>query len=279
MKSVRVPASSANLGPGFDTLGMALGIYLECHAEPAKELRVEVSGRDAGCIPADETNLIWRTIARYNNAPLHLRIHNDIPLGKGLGSSAAALTAGIALGNPDWGRERVMHECSRLEGHPDNAAASALGGIVASATTRAGLTEAVRLPLPAGISVALIVPDFDLPTSKARAALPECYSRADAVFNLQRTALLVAALATGSTHALSTALEDALHQPYRAALVPGLPEMLAHRTPGLLGCALSGAGPSILAFFESGREDCVRAFAGGAEVLFPPVDSDGLVRF
>lgn len=282
MKTVRVPASSANLGPGFDTLGMALGIYLECRYEPCERLRIEVAGRDAAFIAADETNLIWRTIASYNAAPLRLEIRNDIPLGKGLGSSAAALTAGIAIGNPDWSRERVMNECSRLEGHPDNAAACALGGVVASATTREGATEAVSLPLPPGVAIALIVPDFALPTSKARAALPECYSRADAVFNLQRTALLVAALATGSPHALSTALEDVLHQPYRASLVPGLSEILALRAPGLLGCTLSGAGPSVLVFFEADRKDCVRqaagVFAGSAEVLFPSVDNHGYMR-
>jgi homoserine kinase len=282
VKTVRVPASSANLGPGFDTLGMALGIYLECSYEPAERLEIVVTGRDAASIPADETNLIWRTIASYNPAPIHLAINNNIPLGKGLGSSAAALTAGIAIGNPEWSREQVMNECSRLEGHPDNAAACALGGIVASATTRDGATEAVSLPLPAGVTIALIVPDFALPTSKARAALPECYSRADAVFNLQRTALLVAALAVGSTRALCVALDDALHQPYRACLVPGLAETLAVRAPGLIGCALSGAGPSVLVFFETGREACVEqaalAFAGRAEVLFPAVDHEGLVR-
>jgi homoserine kinase len=282
VKILRAPASSANLGPGFDTLGMALGIYLECRYEPSAALKIEVTGRDASLIPANETNLIWQTIARYNPAPLHLEIHNDIPLGKGLGSSAAALTAGIAVGNPEWSREQVMNECSRIEGHPDNAAACALGGIVASATNRDGSTEAVTLALPAGISIAVIVPDFALATSKARAALPECYNRADTVFNLQRTALLVAALATGSRHALSTALEDTLHQPYRAPLVPGLTETLSLRTPGLLGCTLSGAGPSVLVFFETGHEACVqqaaRTFAGNTEILFPAVDTTGFQR-
>jgi homoserine kinase len=282
VKKIRVPASSANLGPGFDTLGMALGIYLECSYEPSERLEIAVTGRDALSIAADETNLIWRTIASYNPSPVRLEIRNDIPLGKGLGSSAAALTAGIAIGNPAWPRERVMNECSRLEGHPDNAAACALGGIVASATTRDGATEAVSLRLPAGVAIALIVPDFALPTSQARAALPECYTRADAVFNLQRTALLVAALASGSTRALSVALDDALHQPYRACLVPGLSEILALRAPGLIGCALSGAGPSVLVFFETGREACVeqaaRAFAGNAEIMFPAVDTTGFER-
>ena len=232
-------------------------------------------------MPADETNLIWRTISRYDSSPLRISIHNEIPLGKGLGSSAAAITAGIAIGNPDWTRERVMGECARIEGHPDNAAACALGGIVASATTREGITEAVRLELPAAVAIGVLVPDFALPTPEARAALPECYTRTDAVFNLQRTALLVAALATGSTHALATALGDALHQPYRAALVPGLAEILKLRHPGLLGCALSGAGPSVLVFFETGREDCceeaARRLGGSAEILFPRVDPHGYI--
>lgn len=281
MKGIRVPGSSANLGPGFDTLGLALGVYLQCQWEPNDQLEIHVGGRDVECIPADESNLIWRTIAQYAPSPLRLRIHNDIPLGKGLGSSAAALMAGIAIGNPGWSREQVMNECARLEGHPDNAAASALGGIVASSTSN-GVTEAVRIPLPPNVSVGVVVPDFALPTAKARAALPECYNRADTVFNLQRTALLVAALATGNQRALSAALDDALHQPYRASLVPGLKEILALRAPGLLGCVLSGAGPSVLVFFEAGCSPCCElvrhtflAHGPKAEVLLMPVAEGG----
>lgn len=258
--TLRVPASSANLGPGFDALGLALGVYLECRFRPADRLTIRVRGRDAASIPTDESNLIWQTalaVARDTGEtlrPIELEIDNDIPLGKGLGSSAAALTAGVVIADQllalRWKRLRILDEAARIEGHPDNVAACVLGSIVVSAIDSGGVARAVRLELPAQYSVATVVPDFELPTSHARSVLPDQYSRADAVFNVQRSALLIAALITGTTTAFPTALEDRLHQPYRASLVPGLDQILRLRAPGLLGCALSGAGPSILVFYE-----------------------------
>jgi homoserine kinase len=189
---------------------------------------------------------------------IELEIRNDIPLGKGMGSSAAALTAGVVIADLlldlRWKPLRVLDEAARLEGHPDNVAACALGSIVASAIDSGGVTRAVRLDLPQRFGLAVVVPDFDLPTSKARAVVPSGFSREDAVFNVQRASLLVAALAAGATHAFPAALEDRFHQPYREALVPGLHDILNLRAPGLLGCALSGAGPSILVFYERGYE-------------------------
>jgi homoserine kinase len=149
----------------------------------------------------------------------------------------------------------MLDEAARLEGHPDNVAACTLGSIVASAIDSAGVARAVRLELPLRFGVAVVVPDFDLPTSKARSVLPTSYSREDAVFNVQRAALLIAALAAGATWAFPAALDDRFHQPYRAPLIPGLDEVLKLRAPGLLGCVLSGAGPSILVFYERGSED------------------------
>jgi homoserine kinase len=151
-----------------------------------------------------------------------------------------------------WKQWRILDEAARIEGHPDNVAACVLGSIVASAIDAGGVARAVRLELASQFGVGLVVPDFVLPTAKARSVLPDCYSKQDAIFNVQRSALLVAALASGTTAAFPTALEDCLHQPYRCELVPGLEEILKLRAPGLLGCALSGAGPSILVFFESG---------------------------
>lgn len=262
--SLSVPASSANLGPGFDALGMALGVYLECRFRPAPALSIQVTGKDAGEISTDADNLIWRTVldvaanARGEAPPIELRIHNEIPVGKGLGSSAAALTAGVVIADRllglCWKPLRILDEAARLEGHPDNVAACVLGSIVASAIDAGGVARAVRLDLPANFGVAVVVPDFALPTSRARSVLPDSYSKADAVFNVQRVALLVAAFATGSTGAFPAALADRFHQPYRAPLVPGLEDILKLRAPGLLGCALSGAGPSILVFYETGYE-------------------------
>ena len=289
---LRVPASSANLGPGFDALGLALGIYLECRFRESGRLSIRVRGRDAGEIPATEENLIWQTalaVARDVGGvlpPIELLIDNDIPLGKGLGSSAAALTAGVVIADQllklRWKPARILDEAARIEGHPDNVAACVLGSIVASAIDGGGVARAVRIDLPERFGLAVVVPDFPLPTSQARAVLPNCYTRQDAIFNVQRAALLIAALATGTISAFPTALEDRFHQPYRAPLVPGLDECLRLRAPGLLGCALSGAGPSILVFYQRGYEqvcDLVRQifrFHGReAEVVWAQVAGRG----
>lgn len=261
---VRVPASSANLGPGFDALGLALGIYLTCTFERAERLSIRARGRDADRIPAGEDNLIWQTALRVAQdvgeplEPIALDIDNDIPIEKGLGSSAAALTAGVVIADNllglHWKPHRILDEAAQIEGHPDNVAACVLGSIVASAIDAGGVARAVRLELPAAYGVAVVVPDYELPTSQARAVLPDTYPRSDAIFNVQRSALLIAALATGTTSAFPAAFEDRLHQPYRYCLVPGLEEIVKLRAPGLLGCALSGAGPSILVFYERGSE-------------------------
>jgi homoserine kinase len=289
---VRVPASSANLGPGFDCLGLALGVYLTCRFEPAPQLSIRVTGRDAAQISTGEDNLIWRTALAVAAdigdllKPIALQIDNHIPLGKGMGSSAAALTAGVVIADHllglHWKRNRILDEAAKREGHPDNVAAAVLGSIVASATDVGGAVRAVRVEMPPNYGVAVVVPDFMLPTSESRHVLPSNYSKADAVFNVQRSAILMAALATGTTSAFPVALEDRMHQPYRASLVPGLDQMLKLRAPGLLGCALSGAGPSILVFYERGSEqvcDLVRqifALHGhNSETLCVPVARDG----
>ncbi len=262
--TVRVPASSANLGPGFDALGLALGVYLTCRFRRSDTLAIRTSGRDAAQIPAGPDNLIWQTTVAVGKSlgmpvpPIELEIANDIPIGKGMGSSAAALTAGVVIADHlldlNWKPLRILDEAARLEGHPDNVAPCTLGSIVASAIDSGGVTRSIRLDLPKRFGIGVVVPDFDLPTSLARSVLPDSYSRADAVFNVQRASLLIAALATGSTWAFPAALEDRFHQPYRAPLVPGLEEILKLRAPGLLGCVLSGAGPSILVFYEQGSE-------------------------
>jgi homoserine kinase len=291
--SVRVPASSANLGPGFDTLGLALNIHLHCHARRGGRLHISAQGRDIDRIPTDETNLIWRTSAKV--AALHRRempavsieINNEIPVGKGLGSSAAALVAGVAIADRildlGWDEHRILDEAARLEGHPDNVAACVLGSLTTATIGSDGVTRAVRLEIPAWFSLAVVCPDFELPTEKMRAVLPDCYSAKDVVFNLQRATLFLAALATSNRDAFPAALEDRLHQPYRASHVPGMAEILKLRAPGLLGCALSGAGPAMLVFFEKGFEPVVdrvqeevKRAGRSSQVWFPRIDQEGL---
>ncbi len=289
---LRVPASSANLGPGFDSLGLAISLYLHCRFRVADHLTIRVEGRDANLIPTSADNLIWQTAQQIAAElglilpPIELEIVTEAPLAKGLGSSAAALTAGVLIANAllglNWTNDRILDTAARLEGHPDNAAACVLGSIVASASDASGRSHAVRLDLPNHFEVAVVVPDFFLPTKEARAALPATYSRADAVFNIQRAALLIAALATGTAHAFPTALEDRIHQPYRAKLVPGLEEILLLQAPGLLGCCLSGAGPSILVFFVKGHAEVAELVKGifeshghAAEILDAHLDREG----
>jgi len=262
--TLRVPGSSANLGPGFDSLGIALQVYLTCRFSPSSRLSIRCSGRDASLISCNDDNLIWQTAltvasrARLALPAADLEIINEIPLGKGLGSSAAAITAGVIIGahllGLDWSPARILDEGARLEGHPDNVAACVLGSIVASAVEPGGIARAVRLEMPPNFRVAVVVPNFALPTKEARAVLPDTYSRADTTFNIQRATLLVAALATGDASVFPAALDDRLHQPFRTQLVPGLADILRLRAPGLLGCTLSGAGPGVLVFYERGYE-------------------------
>ncbi len=291
--TVRVPASCANLGPGFDTLGVALEIYLQCQFQPAGELKITAHGRDAALIPLDDSNLIWRTalkVAEFEGLrlpPAAITISNEIPVGKGLGSSAAALVAGVTIAETllelDWGRQRILDAAARLEGHPDNVAACVMGSIVTATIGADGVTRVVRLDLPEDFRIAVVCPDFALPTNQMRSLLPDCYSKEDTVFNLQRATLLVAALATGNREAFPDALEDRLHQPYRLASVPGLGDVLKLRAPGLLGCALSGAGPAVLVFFERGSEAVVEQVrhefqrsGHSSEVILARIDRQGL---
>jgi homoserine kinase len=263
---VRVPGSSANLGPGFDALALALELFVEVSAVPRDSgaPRVQLLGEHCAGLPDDDGNLIWQSFLhafqRAGKTPpdLLLRVDNEIPLGRGLGSSGAAAVAGIALAN-EAGRLNmtpldVLMLAVEVEGHPDNVAASALGGL----TVVAPPSQAISLPWPERVGVVVASPEVQLATSKARAALPASYSRADAVFNLQHATLLVAAAASGDVAALRAALEDRWHQPYRMSLVPGLEDALALECPGLYGAALSGAGPSLIAFVDRDNPEPTR---------------------
>jgi homoserine kinase len=249
---LKLPATSANLGPGFDALGLAMRLYLEVEAEAAGEFSIVASGRDAELVGSLEGNLMVETYRELAPAgpALALRVANEIPLGMGCGSSAAALVAGVMLANHfaelRMSRDDVLAEAARREGHPDNVAACVLGGMTASAATAADVT-AVSFGAGLAWKLLVVVPETSLATSEARALLPESYSRADAVANVQATALLVAAFALGRKDLLAAGTRDRLHQPYRSAACPLLGRLLGLvGAGGVLSATLSGAGPSVL---------------------------------
>lgn len=258
--SVRVPASSANLGCAFDCAAIALRLYLDIHVTPRadREITVSYRGVTPERIPADSTNLIARTISATLETwrkprGFDLEIDNQIPVGVGLGSSAAAIVGSLAashwLADTTLFDQELVSRATRLEGHPDNVAAAWHGGFTV-ALEQEGHVLAYSAPVPDSLQFVLVVPDYPLPTEKAREVLPTQYSRADAVHNLQRAAVLAAQLFAGKTDLCRSFFDDRWHQPYRAALVPGLTDVLMLRHPDLLGICLSGAGPSVLAFAQ-----------------------------
>lgn len=260
---VTVPASSTNLGPGFDVLGVALALHNVADLAEADGVTVEIEGEGAGSLPRDGRNIVVRGARLVYEATgrpfrgLAVRQRNRIPPSRGLGSSATAWLMGLLGANALLGSplppEAVMDLAVRQEGHPDNVGASLHGGVTATcwdAETRAVVT----LPVPDAVEFAVLVPGFEASTAAARAALPASYPRADAVYNVGRVALLVAAWTQARWDLVGQAMGDRLHQPQRArALFPWLDDVLAAaRGAGALGAALSGAGPSVLGVAPSG---------------------------
>jgi homoserine kinase len=282
--TLRLPATSANLGPGFDTAGLAMELYLTIEATAVTEpgaplLSLSASGRNADRCGRPGNNLIFETYrdvlrrAGRTILPLELRIHNEIPLGMGCGSSAAALLGGVLLANHfgklEWDLQRCMEDACAREGHPDNVAACALGHMTAVSNGRV-LAATCGKGLPWKLLVAL--PEASLATERARALLPAMYSRADAVHNVQRTALLVAAFTQGRGDLLQVAMQDTIHQPYRGEVCPLLPKLLPLAgQAGILGVALSGAGPAVLLIVDPEAaidevRQLIRAAAGTPEL-------------
>lgn len=261
---VKAPASSANLGPGFDCVGISFALYTTVRVKVQEVLEIVPIGKDLEGTPRDETNIVYQAmLALAQEAgqvlpPVRLEIESGIPLARGLGSSAAALVAGMVAANELLGKplntQQLFDLASRLEGHPDNAGASLVGGAVV-ATFDGQTSKYLQFQLPQHLRALLVVPQYALETSKARGVLPETYSRSDMVFQLSHSALLAAGLASGNLTVFKEAMRDRLHQPYRAALVPGLLELLEGAPEhGALGAALSGAGPSVLCFYEENTD-------------------------
>ncbi|MFZ1941113.1 MAG: homoserine kinase [Terracidiphilus sp.] len=253
---LRLPATSANLGPGFDSVAVALDFYLEIEAEPASRFSIYATGRNADRCAQLEDNLIleaYKKLLRDNGreiVPLALRMGNGIPLGMGCGSSAAGRLAAIVLANHfgqlRWNTDRILETANSLEGHPDNIAACWLGGFVA-AIGEGDHLHAVKVDPPLDWRAIVAFPAEPLPTSKARAVLPATYAMSDVVANLQSVAALSLAFAQSRGDLLRFAMNDRIHQPYRAPFCPLLPLLLPLVGKcGILGVALSGAGPAVL---------------------------------
>jgi homoserine kinase len=259
--AVSVPATSANLGPGFDAIGLALDLRMRADVTvlaPGATPSWTFAGAEAPTHDGlrEEMLRAMRTLFAATNAtlpPLAISVDNPIPLGRGLGGSAAGAALGLAIGAALRDPEPELDELTRvitvLEGHPDNGVPAIVGGVVVAVSEGDDVVYA-RFAPPAGVRALVIVPAFSMPTREARAILPDAYPRRDAVYNVGHAALLAAAFAGGDTRLLRTAMRDRLHQPYRASFVPGLADMIALDAQGLLGVALSGAGPSVIALVE-----------------------------
>lgn len=257
MWRIKVPASSANLGSGLDTLGLAVSLWLDCTFTPARSLTIDVLGQGAGMISRDEDNLVWQSAEIVHrgvaNQPMprgRLTISSEIPLGRGLGSSAAAVVAGILLANAclDYplSLSQLFQWAVKIEGHPDNVGAALYGGVI-MAWTREDDFVAVQQYNPPNLTAILIIPDYLVPTKEARSLLPDTVSRQDAVFNAQRVALWIHALATQDWSLLRYATQDRLHQPYRKVRIHGMDEIFESAlAAGAVSATISGSGPTIL---------------------------------
>jgi homoserine kinase len=280
--TVRAPATSANLGPGYDCLSLALDIGNLVHAWPTEDgVSVEVTGEGAEHLPDDSRNEVYRALSAVYHRhgeeppPLRLRCENVIPPSRGLGSSSAARACGLLLGNRLLGDPFTTEELFELgavmEGHPDNIAACLFGGVLVCVTGSQGL-EHLRVPVSIPLAATVYVPDFPMDTHAARGLLPTEVSIETAVYNISRASLLVAALAAGRTDLVRTATEDAIHQPPRSAVFPALPKLIgAAVEAGAHGAFLSGAGSSVLALVDPERADAVgAALAATAQSLCVP---------
>lgn len=268
MVVLRVPATTANLGPGFDTLGMALNMYnYIAMVETGNDLVIEVEGDGAEKVPRNTSNLAYKAASRvfqrisYKSKGLRIKIENNIPMARGLGSSASVIVGGMVAANYITGSrlsyDQLLHMATCMEGHPDNVAPALLGGIVISAQFDEEIIYR-RIQPPADLTTVVAIPDYELSTREARNALPAKVPMDDAVYNMSRTSLLVWAFMNSDMELMGKAMEDKLHQPYRMSLIPGMDKVVqAARNMGAYSVALSGAGPTIIAFCTSNNAETI----------------------
>lgn len=294
--ALKVPATTANLGPGFDVLGLALQFYniFEILPGDTTKLSIEIKG-DQGKLPTDQTNLFYRVIQKFYEEQgakiphLKLRIQVNIPPTRGFGSSSTAVVAGIVganrlLGEP-LNKKQMLTKAMEYEvgQHPDNVSAALLGGLVVNTVTRRGRLISQKLPFPSELQAVVYIPDREMSTEEGRNLLPDEYSKADTIFTASRIALLLSALQRQDFKELKVAMNDVIHQPYRRKIYPEMPELIKAATKaGAYGAALSGAGPTILAFASEKQEQIALALQDKAdELALPghtmilPIDHDG----
>lgn len=295
MLSVRVPATSANLGPGFDCLGLAVTLYNTIHLEESDSFQIHLSGTYNSGLPLDKSNLVWKSMcllwekAGRPIPTVSITLENNIPPARGLGSSSAAIIGGLMAANTFTGevltKQEILELANEIEGHPDNITPALYGGITLALEDESTVLARTLCKKPQ-LSVLAIVPDFELQTDKSRKVLPEVIRRKDAVFNISHVALLVEALIHEDYEFLSLGMQDRLHQMQRANLVPGLPETLqAALTAGAFGAALSGSGPTVLALIPPHKnhdvsEAMLQAFTTHglqAKAYELAIDSEGAV--
>ena len=261
MIKVKVPATTANMGPGFDCIGMALQLYNIVYAEPIeKGLQIIVQDGNKA-IPTDENNLIYKSVCHFykeigQEVPGMRIIQQDsIPHTRGLGSSAACIVAGLhianAMSHSFFSKEELVQMAAQLEGHPDNTTPALLGGMTIGAMDEKDM-KYVKIRVAENMHFAVMIPDFTLSTEKARKAIPEYISLKDGVFNASRAALLTASMLSGDIENLSMAMEDRFHEPYRAKLIPHMEEIIEEaKKHGAKGTFLSGAGPTLIAVIRN----------------------------
>lgn len=268
MIKIRVPATTANLGPGFDCLGLALKMYLYLEIEEIEEgLEIKCEGEGAEKFSVGEDTLIWKSAelvfkkVGWNKSKkgLKIRAFNEIPVTRGLGSSASAIIGGIMVAarlcKIELSYQEMLNLALSLEGHMDNIVPALIGGLTIAYKTEQEEIKWTKIETPADLRVVLAIPDFSLNTEEMRKVLPKKVSLPDAVFNLNRSALLVSALQTSNWEVLAEAMEDKLHQPFRAPFIPGIAEMFSRiKGTGLAGIALSGSGPTVVSLTKKGSE-------------------------
>ena len=292
MIRIQVPATSANLGSGFDSLGIALNLYNQVWMEESDT--IDISSKDSIQVPTDDSNLIfWAARQVYEKCGrklpgLKIVQLNNIPMARGLGSSSACIVAGILganrlLGGP-LSVQELINLAAEIEGHPDNTTPAIEGGLAASAI-EAGRVYSVSVPVSEKIRFVLFIPPFELKTEKARSVLPKEYSRSDAVYNLSRSALMAASLFSGKLENLRVAVQDKIHQPYRASLIDHLDDVfrLSYEL-GSLGTYVSGAGPTIISMIDAADTEVFARYAANHleekgisdwEIKVLNTDSDG----